>query len=101
MEIKGTTYKKKSIVVIEMNLLPVSGVIEDIIVLDTDYYFVCSVYKTNFYFDHFHAFEVCEQSPLIYHVCKQTELYDYTPLSAYKINSNTYIALKYQLIELF
>ena len=29
---------RKSIVVIEMNLLPVFGVIEDIIVLDIDYY---------------------------------------------------------------
>ena len=103
IDVNGTTYKKGSVVVLSMDLTPTFGVVKDIIVFETDiYYLVCEVLLTDCFSHHFHAFKTCKQHPASYDICKQTDLYDHAVLSAYTILSQPnflFIPLKYQLVE--
>ena len=103
VEVNGTKYKLGSVVVLDNDELPKFGVVEDIIVFNTDkYHFVCSLLVTECFSHHFHAFQTSKQHPKKYFICKQTSLYDHSVLAAYPISSQPnflYVPLKYQLIE--
>ncbi len=103
IEVNGTTYQR-GVVVLDMDLFPKFGIIEDIVVFQADmYYLVCEVLITQCFSHHFHPFKTCKQHPLEYSICKQAKLYDHTVLAAYVLSSQTHffqIPLKYQLIEL-
>ena len=103
VEISGTVYKLRGVVVLGMDLVPKFGLITDILVFDTDiYYLVCEVLFTVLYSHHYHSYQVYKQSPIVYVCCKQCNLHDHTVLSAYSIPtqpSYLFVPLKYQLIE--
>ena len=46
IEIGGTKYAKEDVVVLESNLLPLFGIIIDILYVSEHYYFVCSTLHT-------------------------------------------------------
>lgn len=103
IEVHGTTYKRGSIVVLGVDLLPKFGVVRDITVCNTDiYYFVCEILVTECFSHHFHAYQAHIQHPPFYNICKQSDLHDHTVLASSVISSqpNTmHILLQYQLIE--
>ena len=92
-----------SVVVLEMELVPKFGVIEDIIVLDTDiFYLVCQVLKTENFNHHLHSYKTHKQSSREYWIGEQKDLFDHTVLAAYKCSSQPgsfNIPLKYQLTD--
>ena len=100
IEVNGTTYKKNSVVVLGMDLVPRFGVVEEV---HTDmYYLVCEVLVTECLSHHFHSFQTCKQHPVEYVICKPANLYDHTVLAAYVIPTQRHlfhIPLKYQLID--
>jgi hypothetical protein len=101
VEIYGTTYKKGGVVVLDMNLLPEFGVITDIIVFNTDeFYLVCDVLFTHNFHHHLHCYLVSyDNSKNIFAIVKQKDLYDHSSLSIYERANSFYIPLKYQLID--
>ena len=103
VHLNGSTYKHGSIVVLSMDDVPTFGAVEDIIVLQTDmYYLVCSLLVTESFSHHFHAFQAHQVRPTKYHLCKPSALYDTYVLAAYVIPSDPtsmYVPLKYQLME--
>lgn len=85
---------------IESNLVPVFGEIEDIIIdKEHSYYIVCNILETCQFISHFHAYEVSLPVPPTYHICKPSDLFDHNVLSKYSVSSVQYIPLKYHLIE--
>ena len=103
VQLNGAMYKHGNIVVLSMDDVPTFGVIEDIIVLQTDvYYLVCSLLVTECFSHHFHAFQVHKVQPTEYIISEPSTLHDTHVLGAYAIPSNPtamYIPLKYQLME--
>ena len=96
----GTVYSSGSVVVLKNELLPEFGVIVDIIVFGVDIYYI--VYKklvTECFEQHFHSFKVFNPSSMQYGICKNTELLDHHILHNYNISSNSYVSLKYHLME--
>ena len=95
-------YKPGAIVVTRNYLLPVFGVIVDIIVLQVDIcYFVLQEYITHCFVPHFHSFEVSITSPPVYDTYGVHELADHHPLCIYSINNKQLIPLKYYITEEF
>lgn len=86
-----------------MQLVPTFGIIEDIIVLDTDiYHLICEVLLTEYFDHHLHAFKARKQSSVEYSICKQKDLHDHTVLAAYECPGHPglfNIPLKYQLVD--
>ena len=77
-----------------MDLLPEFGVISDIIVFNTDEFYL--VYDVIF----IHLFEHYLHSYLVSHdhtftIVEQKDLYDHMTLSVYEISNSLYIPLKY------
>lgn len=103
VEVNGTLYKHGMVAVLDVDLIPVFGVICDILVFNTDvYHFVCEILFTECFSHHFHSYQTRKQVPVKYVCCKQSDLYDPTTLSSYSILSQPdilYIPLKYQLID--
>ena len=87
-------------VVLQSNLLPVFGVIIDIIVHQAQYHFVCNVLHTECYNSHFHAYQVSKGSTE-YTICTHSELVDHLVLSRYNLptSPSQFIPLKYHIIE--
>ena len=81
--------------------MPKFGLINDIIALNTDvYYIVYEVLVTECFAHHFHSYKTYKHVPKLYECCKLTDIYDYTMLSAYTLSSQLqyqFIPLKYQL----
>ena len=72
-----------------MELVPIFGVIEDVMVFDVDVcYLACEVLITDCFVNHFHAYQVYRQQPQQYFFCKQKNLFDHTVLAAYEITSH-------------
>jgi len=80
-----------------MECVPNFGIIKDVVFHTDVYYFVCEVLVTTCFSHHFHAYEVSKHTPTQYIICKQTELYDYSVLSAYELSDKLYVSLKYEL----
>ena len=102
VEISGTTYHRGDVVVTDTDLVPVFGVVEDIIVDSMQcHYLVCEVLSTICFVRHFHSYEVATQSPTVYYICKPTSLFDNTVLGRYQLASHPsfFVPLKYHLVE--
>ena len=68
VEINGTRYKKGGVVVLDMDLLPEFGVISDIIVFNTnEFYLFCDVLFTHVFEHHLHSYLVCYDHIYIYY----------------------------------
>lgn len=101
-KIRSILYKPGAVVVLQNNLLPVFGIIIDIIVHQVDIcYFVLQEYTTHCFLPHFHSFEVSLTSPPAYHTYKVHELADHHPLCVYIVNNSHLIPLKYYIKEEF
>ena len=85
--------------VLQSNLLPLFGVIKDILFHCDEYYFGCCMLDTQCYNAHFHAYEVTSTSEYI--LCTQSDLADHYVLSYYNLStsSSQYIPVKYHLNE--
>ena len=98
VEINGTRYKKGGVVVLDMDLLPEFRVISDIIVFNTDeFYLACDVLFTHLFEHHLHSYLVSHDH--IFTIVEQKDLYDNMTLSVYEISNSLYIQLKYQLVN--
>ena len=87
---------------IDSDLLPNFGIIEDIIIDDLhSYYFVIEKLHTICISSHYHSYEVIKHSPTLFHVCKLSDLWDHSVLGLYQIphNQSYFVPLKYYLIE--
>ena len=74
--------------------------IKDVVVFGVDqYYLVCENLLTESFVTHFHSFQVSHISPPQFSICKSTELLDHHVLHSYNVSSNSYVTLKYHLIE--
>ena len=95
----STLYKPGAAVILESSLIPVFGVIIDIVVCHVDScYFIVQEYTTNCFVD---SFEVSAITPALHHTCQVCNLADH-PLCIYTTSSNTIlIPLKYHVIEQF
>ena len=59
VEIEGTVYRQKGVVMTASHLLPEFAVIEDIVVTEKmECYLLCKQYETLQFHHHFHSFEV-------------------------------------------
>ena len=99
IEIGGTKYAKEDVVVLESNLLPLFGIIIDILYVSEHYYVApCS---TEFLSHNFHAYEVskCSSSNTVFG--RHSDLVDHNVLSLYSLSStnNYFVPVKYNLIE--
>lgn len=96
-------YKNGAAVILESPLIPVFGVIIDIVVCHVDScYFIVQEYTTHCFVPHFHSLEVSAITPALYRTCKVCDLADYYSLCIYTTSSGTkLIPLKYHLIEQF
>ena len=80
--------------------LPKFGLITDVIVLDTDdYYLVCEILHTTCFNSHFHGFGVEHESTPSYIFVKQNDLADHNILGLYKLLNFKLVVLKYHLNE--
>ena len=84
----------------QSDLLPLFGIITDIVVHHADHvYFVCNVLHTECFNSHFHAYEVSKTKD--YDFCTHSDLIDHHVLSLYSLSSYTtcFIPMKYHLEE--
>ena len=98
----GIRYKTGGFVVIENSLMPLFGKITDIIVINTEEcFFIVSVFITETFISHYHAYEVLPCNPAVYDIVRPNDLIDYHVYHAYKVlpYNMTLIPLKYHLIE--
>ena len=101
LEISGTHYASGSVVVISIDFtMPVFAIITDILVQAVDeFYFACKTLETACFVPHYHSYGVGYKSPAETVICKQSSLIDHNVLGLYKVNSRSYVSLKYHLIE--
>lgn len=96
VEVNGTTYKKGAVIVLGMDLVPDFGMIDDIIVFNTDeIFFVCTAVLTISFDHHFNSYLVSPSNDFC--IVHQIHLHDHTPLSIYRLSNSFYVPLKYQL----
>ena len=99
VETSGTKYSLQNVVVLECGLLPQFGIIHDIVINDVhQVFFVCEKLITCCFSPHYHSHEVIRPKPAVFCICKQSELYDYSVLSLYRVES-LFVSLKYYLAE--
>ena len=59
VDIRGTCYKPGAVVIVQTNLMPQFGLIDEIVVIDVEnYFFVCHLFVTDCFNHHFHSYEV-------------------------------------------
>ena len=81
-----------------MDLVPTFGIIHDIIVFNTDEFFlVCQRLSTVLFVHHLHSYLVTHEDDFC--IMNQADLYDHTTLSIYEMSNSFYVPLKYQLVE--
>lgn len=99
VEIDGTKYCKNNVLVLQSNLLPYFGTIEEILHHSEQFYFVCKDLHTECFSSHFHSYEVTS-GETSYTFCIHSDLADHYPLSMYTLNSHSmYVPMKYYVIE--
>ena len=102
IEITGTRYSHGNVVVIDTDLVPEFGIIEDIIVdALMCYYFVLEKLHTVCFSNHYHSFEVIKHVPKEFFICKPSDLFDHAVLGLYHIPQchSLFVCLKYYLVE--
>lgn len=88
--------------VIDTDLLPIFGIVEDIVVDDLHcYFFVLQKFRTICFSPHYHSYEVNAHSPKAYYVCKPSDLFDHSVLGQYQVPNchSLHVPLKYYLVE--
>ena len=102
-EINGIRYKPGPFLVVQSDLMPQFGKIKDIVVVDTEEcFFVISVYETEFFNSHYHAYEVSSYDQTSYLLIRPNNLIDHHVLHLYNVLSHqhvSFIPLKYHIIE--
>ena len=77
-------YKPGGVVVLEVNVVPVFGIIRNILVVNAeDYYLICEILYTELFNCHFHSYAVCNNATE-YAISKVECLADHYYLSCYK-----------------
>ena len=101
IEICGIKYAKENIVILESNLLPLFGIIIDILCINNHFYFVCCTLHTECFSSHFHAYEVSKHSSTNIIFCSHSDLIDHNVLGLYTLQTspNYFVPVKYHLIE--
>jgi len=87
---------------VDTDLLPVFGVIKDIVSNEMhSYYFILEIFQTVCFLAHFHSHEVVHHAPPLFKLIKPSNLLDHSVLSLYKIpRSNSYfVTLKHYVTE--
>lgn len=100
IDIDGTKYHKEGVVVLQSHLLPLFGIIADILCRCADhYYFVCNVLRTECFSSHFHAYKVSKTKEYV--LCTHSDLVDHHVLGLYSLSSyaTCFIPMKYHLVE--
>ena len=96
IEVLGTRYSPGGVVVLSVQLVPVFGLICDILTFDvSDYFLVCETLITECFCSHYHAYEVSYDSYPEYVFVKQSDLADHSVLGLYK---SKYVVLKYNVV---
>ena len=95
----GTKYLKEVVVVLQSLMMPIFGIIKDIVVHCADYFFVCNMLHTECFSSHFHAYEVSKTNDYI--LCTHSDLADHHVLDLYHLSSYTtgFIPVKYHLFK--
>lgn len=100
VQVDGTTYKQGCVVVTNVNLVPTFGLIKEVIVFETDvYYLVCEILFTEYFCHHYHSYKVCKHFPPVYDIHQPGNLSDHITLSMYTLQDSFYIPLKHQLTD--
>ena len=97
LEVSGTKYRCRNVVVLEVDELPTFGIITDIVSSSAQHYLICEVLFTICFSHHFQAYEVCSTDE--YRVCCQNESADHYVLSKYRVDGKDFVPLKYHLIN--
>lgn len=103
IEQNGTIYKHNCVVFLCFQEdIPLFGVIQEILCIDTIFYFILHLLETVTFNPHFHAYEAITTTH--YHACTQKELQDYRPLWLYQsysleLNGTWFIPLKYHVLS--
>ncbi|KAJ8017637.1 hypothetical protein HOLleu_44812 [Holothuria leucospilota] len=87
VEICGTEYKQKHILVYDVEEMPSYGQIQNILIHNGVVYFVLRIWITMYYKTLFHAFAVKETFPSTFCVKSTHELVDFKPLSLLRSQS--------------
>ena len=99
MKMNGTEYKPGAVVVVSMDLLPLFGLIKDIIVFDvSEYYLVCELLQTICFDVHFHSYEVAHVHTHGTILCRPKDLIDRNVLGLYRRHS-LFVTFKYNIME--
>lgn len=99
VEVDGTKYRKGCVLVLESDLVPLFGVVEEIHCVSNQYYFVCKCLHTECFSPHFHAYKVTKNFEELRY-CTISDLSDHNPLSMYTLVSHQmYVCMKYYIIE--
>ena len=100
VEISGKKYSRQGVVILNCGVLPLFGVIHDVIMNDVHQpYLVCKQLSTICFSRHYHSYEVIYPSSTIFNICKQAELYDHSVLSLYHVHSSFFVTPKYYIVE--
>lgn len=101
VEIAGTVYRRKGVVVTESNLLPDFAIIEDIVVTENmECYLLCKKCETLHFRHHYHSYEVIVTSDLI--AIRPRNLADFHVLSLQRLSGfpgSFFVCLKYHIYE--
>ena len=97
----GIQYSEGSVVVLSVVIQSRFGLIKDVLIYDVDdCVLVCEILECEGFVEHFHAYNVCRQNPILLSFCKQTDFKDYHTLSLHQKGTSLYIVTKYHLLWL-
>lgn len=100
INIQGTCYKPKGVVVLEVDHVPVFGIITDILAVNVnDYYIVCEVVDTDCFNSHFHSYEISQNADPHYIVCRVKDHYTLSMYQLISLSDSSFISMKYHLID--
>ena len=98
--IGGTNYHKEGVVVLQSNLVPLFGIITDIMVHENQYYFICNTSHMECFNHHFHAYEV-SKCPVDFAITTASDVVDHNVLTPYSLSSHStyFVPMKYHIVE--
>jgi hypothetical protein len=86
VEVMGTMYKRKCCVVISSHLqLPQFGQVQDMVIHNSDVYFVIEVLNTIQFYNHYYSYEISHSQNPQYDLCLQSELPDFQVLHIHHV----------------
>ena len=88
IDIARDLYSHGSVVVVDTDLVPTFGVIEDFVDESHCYFLAIQLLDAIYFTPHFYSFEVNKKTPKVYHICKPSALYDHLVLGKYQLQSH-------------